>query len=143
MKSRITISTIILLFIISFPAKAGGQDEIQKYYNNVAKEVKAANSPAEKREILNNSFTKMSQALKTVQSLPFISEKDRTGIEVLKVKIQEKQDELAGRNGFVRVPDTQLNSFSDYVVQDSEQAVTITISILALVLIAILILILI
>jgi hypothetical protein len=65
-----------------------------------------------------------------------IPENDRIGIDLFKATLQEKQDELAGSNGYERVPDAQLNAFSNSVVQDMEQAAEmITISVLALVLI--------
>jgi hypothetical protein len=69
-----------------------------------------------------------------------ISKEDHFEIDRLKATLLEKQNELEGKNGYERVPDAQLNAFSNYVVQDMEQAVgTITISVLALVLIIILI----
>jgi len=69
-----------------------------------------------------------------------ISKEDVEGIDRLKATLQEKQYELAGTNGYVRVPDEQLNAFSDYVVQDMEQAdATITISVVAALLIIIII----
>ena len=75
---------------------------------------------------------------------PLISQEDRAGIDRFKATLQEKQDELAGLKGFERVPDAQLNAFSDYVVQDMEQAAdrTITISLVTALLIVILIILL-
>jgi hypothetical protein len=82
----------------------------------------------------------MSKALDMVQSSPLISKDDRVGIDRLKATLQEKQDELAGLNGYERVSDVQLNAFSDFVVQDMEQADrTITISLVAALLIVIII----
>ena len=141
MKIRIAFVTIFMMFILSIPVKAGGKEELQKYFNDAANKVKATENPSEKREILNESFNKMFKALDIVQSLPLISGNDRMDIDHYKAKLIEKQDELAGRNGFTRVPDRQLNAFSDYVVQDTEQAeVVITISLLAIVLIVLLVL---
>lgn len=142
MKVQIAFGTIAMMFLMNLPANAGGKDEFQKYFSDVAGKVKATNNASGKREILNKSFSKMSNALGAVQSLPLISEKDRIGINNLKAKLQEKQDELSGSNGFVRVSDKQLNSFSDYVVQDTEQAEMITISLVALLLIVLIIVIL-
>jgi len=136
MRIRIAIGTIAIMFIMILPANAGGKSELQKYFSDAATKVKATDDASGKREILNKSFLNMSKALGTVQSLPFISGNDRIGIDNFKAKLQEKQDELAGSNGFVRVSDGQLNAFSDYVVQDQEQAFEmITISLVALLLI--------
>ena len=92
----------------------------------------------QKREILNKSLQTMSKALDRVESSGLISQDDRAGIDRFKATLQEKQDELTGSNGYERVADAQLNAFSDYVVQDMEQAEqTITISLVAALLIVI------
>jgi hypothetical protein len=141
MKSRIALAIIFMMFILSIPINAGGKEELQKYFNDVANKVKSTENPSEKREILNESFNKMVKTLNIVQGFPLISENDRMSIDRYKSKLIEKQDELAGRNGFTRVSDRQINAFSDYVVQDTEQAeVVITISLLAVVLIVLLVL---
>ena len=65
-----------------------------------------------------------------------ISKDDRAGLDHFKSALQEKQDELAGSNGYVRVSDERLNDFSSYAVQDMEQAdQVITISVVTLLLI--------
>jgi hypothetical protein len=74
-----------------------------------------------------------------VQSSGLMSKDDLVGIDRFKTTLQEKQDELEGSNGFERVSDEQLNDFSDYVVQDMEQAdAVVTVSVITLLLIAIL-----
>ncbi len=139
MKARIALGTIIMMFLLAIPVNAGGKGELQEYFSNTAKKVKASENASEKRKILNESFQNMSTALDKVQSLGMISKKDRIGIDHFKTALQDKQDELAGRNGYERVSDTQLNAFSDYVVQDMEQASgVVTISIVTLILLAIL-----
>ena len=102
--------------------------------------MKATENVDEKREILNESFNSMSEILDKVLSSGLISESDRAGIEQYKATLQEKQNELEGSNGYDRVPDTQLNNFANYVVQDMEQAdSTITISVIAAILIILLV----
>lgn len=141
MKTRIALGFIVMMFVLSLSAYAGGEGELQKYFNDAANKVKATDNPSEKRTILNESFQTMSKALDKVESSGLISKDDRIGIDRFKATLQEKQDELAGINGYVGVPDEQLNAFSDYVVQDAEQAdVVITISLVTLLLIIILIL---
>jgi hypothetical protein len=98
--------------------------------------VKATTEPGQKREILSNSLQTMSMALDKVQSMPLVPKNDRAGINQLKTALQEKQDELAGNKGYERISDAQLNDFSDYVVQDMEQAPkTVTISVVTALLI--------
>ena len=82
----------------------------------------------------------MTRAIDTARSAPLTSEQDAANLDRVKATLQEKSDELAGINGFDRVPDDQLNAFSTYVVQDMEQAdKTITISLVVALLIVIII----
>ena len=140
MKARIAFGFIVMMFVLALPAGAEGKDGLQKYFNDASTRVKATNDPSEKRAILNESFQTMAKALNIVQNSPLISKDDRVGLERFRAALQEKQDELAGNNGYVRVSDGQLNNFSNYVVQDMEQAdQVITISVVTLLLIIILI----
>jgi hypothetical protein len=144
MKARTVFGVPFMMLVLVQAGIAGGKDDIQKYFNDTACKVKATAVPAQKREILNKSLQTMSKALDRVESSALISQDDRTGISRIKTTLQEKQDELTGGNGYERVSDAQLNAFSDYVVQDMEQAYqTISISLVsALLIIIILILIL-
>jgi hypothetical protein len=140
MTARIAFGSIVMIFILALPANAGDKGQLQKYFSDAAHKVKATENASEKRKILNESFQSMSKALDMVQRSALISKDDRVGIDRFKATVQEKQDELAGSNGYVRVSDEQLNAFSDYVVQDMEQAdVIITISVVTLLLILILV----
>ena len=139
MKALIAFGFIIMMFVLAIPVNAGGKDKLQKYFNDTAFKVKATENASKKREILNESFQSMSNALSKVQNSGLISKDDRIGIERFKAALQEKQNELTGINGYERVSDEQLNNFSNYVVQDMEQAdQMITISLVALLLIILL-----
>jgi hypothetical protein len=123
---------------MAFAGIAHGQDKLQNYFSDVAGKVKAAAEPSQKRAILDDSFTRMSKALDVAQDNPLISKADKAGIDQLRTIVKDKHDELAGLNGFDRVPDLQLNAFADYVVQDMEQAdKTVSISLVTLLLIII------
>lgn len=138
--ARIVLGSAVMMFLLALPLHAGGKGVLQKYFSDAAHKVKAVDNPAEKRNILNESFRTMSNALDMAQRSPSVSKDDVVGIDLLKATLREKQDELAGRNGFARVSDEKLNAFSDYVVQDMEQAdQIITISLVTLLLIVILI----
>lgn len=140
MLTRTALRVIIMMCVLVYAGVAVGQDNVQKYFNDTACKVKATADPSQKRDILNNEFQTMSKALDMVRSSPLVSSTDRAGIDRVKASLQEKQDELAGTNGYARVSDDQLNAFSDYVVQDMEQAdKTITISVVAALLIVIII----
>jgi hypothetical protein len=131
-----------MMALLALPALAGPRGELQKYFSDTAGRVKATDDPSEKRAILKGTFQRMTAALDMVQGSAALSQQDRLGIERLRTALQEKQDELAGVNGFARVPDQRLNAFSEYVVQDMEQAELITISLLTLVLIVIILILL-
>jgi len=138
MLGKTAIRLAVMIFVMSLAGIAQGQDKLQNYFSDAAGKVKVTTDPTQKREILNKSFEKMSKALNTVQGSPLISKDDKAGIAHFKVVLKEKQDELAGLNGYDRVSDAQLNDFADYVVQDMEQATeTVTISLVALLLIII------
>jgi hypothetical protein len=140
MTTRIVLGSFVMMLLLALPAHAGGKGDLQQYFSDAANKVKATVNASEKRTILNESFQTMSKAFNMVQSSTSISKDDNVGIDLFIAALQEKQDELAGTNGFVRVPDEQLNAFSNYVVQDMEQADQIvTISLISLLLIIILI----
>jgi len=140
MSKRTVWGILVTLLVATFTGNAGGKGDIQKFFNDAATRVKATSDLAEKRNILNGTFEKMSKALDIAQNSSIVTEQEKIGINRFRSALSEKQDELAGRNGFDRVPDEKLNDFSDYVVQDTEQAAEyITISVVTLLLIIILI----
>src|SRR4030065_2567814 len=106
MKALIAFGSIFMMFVLAIPVNADGKDELKQYFNKAANKVKATENADEKREILNESFQSMSKILDKVQSSELISKEDHDGINRLKAIIQNKQDELAGINGYERVPDT-------------------------------------
>jgi len=138
MKTRTVLGVAVMMFALVQAGNAGSKDNIQKYFNDTSCKVKATADPVEKREILSTSLQNMSQALVKVESTGLISQNDRVGVDRLKTALQSQQDELLGTNGYERVADGQLNAFSDYVVQEMEQADQyVTISVVSLLLIVI------
>jgi len=140
MLKRTALLVVVMMCVLASAGLAAGQDNVQKYFNDAAREVKAAADPSQKREILDNKIEDMSKALGTVRNSRLVSQADREGLDRLGASLQEKRDELAGTNGYTRVADDQLNAFSDYVVQDMEQAdSTVTIGVVTALLIIIII----
>lgn len=138
--SRLIVMAFVMMFALVHVGNALGQDNLQKYFNDTACKVKATADPSQKRAILNEGLQNMSEALNRVESSRLISKDDRVGIDRFRVTLEERQNELVGSNGYDRVPDGQLNAFSDFVVQDMEQAEqTITISVVVLLLIIIIV----
>ncbi len=139
MLGRTSVRLLVLMCLLSFAGIAQGQDKLQNYVSDAASNVKATSDASQKREILDRSLTKLSKALDIAQRSPLVSKQDKVGIDKFKAVLMEKQDELAGVNGYEAVPDAQLNAFADYVVQDMEQAQNISISLVAALLIVIII----
>lgn len=147
MKKIISIS-LAVLFVIGLQVSAIAQNsdataKFKKYINNVVQKVEKAESPDQKRKILNESFDNMVSAFDKVASMQGVSQTDKKAISKLKTDIIEKKNELNGLNGFAGVKDNRLNNFANYVQQDMEQAdETITISVTVLLLIIIILLLL-
>jgi len=139
---KITGVLLLLCFLIP-AAQAQATDDIKSYFNETATKVKAEADPEQKREILAGSLERMTTALARVEKSRLISDEDRASLDAFGKTLQEKQDELAGINGFNPVPNSQLNSFADYVVQSMEQAdKTITVSVVTALLILIIVILL-
>lgn len=117
-----------------------GNDELKNYFNDASARVKASHDPAEKRAILETAFTDMNRALDEVGRSPLVPESDKKALRLYRESLQDRQNELAGTAGYARVADDQLNAFSEYTVQEMEQAdQVLTISITTLLLIIILV----
>lgn len=113
--------------LIALPALAQNsatkaENKLKDYFSSVALQVKKERNPAEKREILNRSFTKVLKAADKIEGMPAFSASDLQVVAELRSRTQEKFDELNGLNNYQRVSDAQLDHFADYVVQDTEQA---------------------
>lgn len=140
MLTRRLLALIVMVGTLGYAGVAMGQEKVHSYLNDAALKVKATASADEKREILSTSLSNMIVTIERVQSAPLTSAEDDANLDRVKVTLQEKSDELAGLNGFDRVPDDQLNAFSTYIVQDMEQAEkTITVSLVVALLIIIII----
>lgn len=143
-----TLNTLIFCGVLVLATSSigyGNSDDATKkfksYINKTVQKVESAETPGQKRAILNESFDTMLEAFERVESMDRIPAADKEGVAGLRRDIQEKSNELNGRDGYRRVSDSQLNKFANYVQQDLEQAdKTITISITTLLLIIIIIL---
>lgn len=141
MTIRRMCGSILFISVLILSAQAAEKATIQKYFHGTSTKVKSAQSAAEKRSILNESFQSMTRALEMVTKMETVSNNDRTAIDRMTSRIREKQSELAGTDGYTRVHDNQLDRFSEYVVQDMEQAdLVISVSLVTLLLILIVIL---
>ena len=140
MLTRLAMLVICATIVFAGAGAAHAQDAVHKYLNDTSVLVKSTPDPIQKRAVLERRLDGLIGGLGSASGFPLISEQDSANLERVQGVLQDKSDELAGRNGFERVPDDQLNAFTDYVVQDMEQArETITISVVVLLLIIIII----
>jgi hypothetical protein len=140
MTTRIALGSLVILLVFAIPAHAGGKSDLQKYLSDASRTVLATENASDKRIVLDQSLQTVSKALEIAQHFSVLSKDDGIAIARFMATIKDRQDELAGNNGFQKVADDQLNAFSYYVVQDVEQAdQVITISVVTLLLIIILI----
>lgn len=142
-------SLLSLLFCLLFASQyalAGNgpldpETQFKKYVNDMVMQVEATDDPAQKRAIMNTSLERMTEAFRRVEQLERLSLEERQAVASLRASVEEKLDELNGRNGFTPVPDSNLNHFANYVQQDIEQAERkVTLSLTALLLIIIIVL---
>lgn len=142
------ILAILLILVTAFPLSASNnsvtvQNKFKQFFSNTAIKVKEAQSPQEKREILNNSFERMENTLSKIAALKDVSQSDKEAVNSIITRLKDKQDELNGINGYQRVADNQLDKYAEYVQQDAEQAEQwVTISVTTLLLVAILLILL-
>jgi len=140
LKLKIILTVLLSLFLFQTSKADDLKKELQKYMNEIITEVREAETPEEKREILNDLFENLQKSFAKVKNSPLVPEEDHKGIDILNSKINDRQNELNGINGFERVPDNQLNEFAYFSLQDIEQADTLlTISLTTLLLIIILV----
>jgi hypothetical protein len=140
MLTRIAMLVICATIVFAGVGAAHAQDVVHKYLNDTSVLVKTTTDPAHKRAVLERRLDGLIGGLGSVAGSPLVSERDAASLERVHGVLQDKSDELAGRNGFERVPDDQLDAFTDYIVQDMEQArETITMSLVVFLLIIIIV----
>ena len=140
-----SVLTLALVgFISPLSAQSAGDAEtmFKKHINKMVESVEKAESPENKREILNDSFNDLIGAIEKVETMSAVPETEKQGLATFKADIQDKQSELNGENGFAAVPNNNLNNFANFVQQDLEQADTVAIGVTTLLLIIIILLLL-
>lgn len=145
-KSSVFLFALLLSAQTVAASGVGDRDDalsmFKSYVNAMVQKVEKAKDPAEKRAIINRSFDKLTTAFEQAQNFGLVSEKDKKAIHLFKTDIQQKKNELNGKEGYRRVANNNLNNFANYVQQDLEQADTVNITISATLLVLIIILLL-
>jgi hypothetical protein len=85
-------------------------------------EVKQANEPRVKREIIGHYLSGMELGLKKMVSNTELTATDREVVAQIRLRFHENLSVFNGKDGTHKVPDSELNAFADYIQQQSEQA---------------------
>lgn len=117
----------LAVFAATAPIKASaGSDILEERYkaalNDMVRQVRNAQDPEAKRDVLQHFIKHMSQGLQKAENLESISEQDRQTIHSVLGKFYAYDSELNGQAGFDRVPDPDLDQFAGYIQQGMEQA---------------------
>jgi hypothetical protein len=143
---RLITTSILLLFAVQSLAVAQSTnitETFKKHFNETVQQVQQTENADEKRTILNESFTKMIDALDRIESRANLSEDEIAQLQSFKNGIEEKQNELNGLDGFDEIMDEDLDDFSNFSQDFMEQAnrtVTIGVSTALLILIILILL---
>lgn len=126
MKKLFALFTFALL-AATVPAKAApGAALVEEQYkaalSRLSQDVRQAQSPTEKREILHHFINGMQDGLQKAENLGSIQESDLQTLQSVAVKFDAYKAELDGKNGYDRVADADLDAFAGYVQQGMEQA---------------------
>ena len=97
------------------------QARVKVALNEMVQDVKAAESPAEKREVLNRFVGKIEKRAELAAKIPFLSEENHAALNMLQGKFGGYRAELQGLAGN-GVADKDLDAFASFVQQDLEQA---------------------
>jgi hypothetical protein len=119
----IVIAALVLAQpLIAHVSSENIEDQLKNYMNEITQKVKGTEDPVQKRALLNETLLDILKAVNTVKALHTTTEREQKLLGMFEKSVQDKYDELNGLNGFERVADEDLDSFTEYVLQDLEQA---------------------
>jgi hypothetical protein len=112
---------------IALPAHASQdqgllQARVKVALNEMVRDVKAAESPAAKREVMDRFLGKIENRADKIAKIPFLSAENRSALELLQGKFSGYEATLKGDPGLGGVADKDLDSYALFVQQDLEQA---------------------
>jgi hypothetical protein len=90
--------------------------------NEMVQNVHAAETPVEKRAVLDQFLTKVSRGTSVLAAVPFLSEETHAAIKVLSNRFDRYSELLHGHSDANVVADGDLNAFASYMQNDIEQA---------------------
>ena len=97
------------------------QARVKVALNEMVQDVKDAESPAEKREVLNRFVGKIEHRADLAGKIPFLSVENHAALNMLQGKFEGYKNELQATSGN-GIADKDLDAFASFVQQDLEQA---------------------
>ena len=126
MKKFFALITFALLAATAPVKAAPGSALLEEQYkaalSRLTQDVRQAQSPTEKREILQHFVNGMQDGLQKAENLASVQESDREALRSVAGKFHAYKAELDGMNGYDRVADADLDAFAGYVQQGMEMA---------------------
>ncbi|HEX9007125.1 MAG TPA: hypothetical protein VF889_07515 [Bacteroidota bacterium] len=110
------------MLLLAVPLFAQNGEVLRQRFSELVLSAKDEPTPQAKRERIENVLQRMSEAVAVAEQSPAATNHDKASLEAFRHAVNEKQDQLQGRNGYTRVQDKDLNAFAEYTVQDFEQA---------------------
>ena len=112
---------------IALPAHAGAdqamlQSRVKVALNEMVQDVKAAESPAAKREVMDKFLGKIEGRTEMIGKVPFLPAENRAALKLLQNKFEGYETTLKGVPGAGGIADKDLNAFAGFMQQDLEQA---------------------
>lgn len=101
------------------------EQRVKSSLNTMVQDVRAAEAPAEKREILSQFLVKVSRSASMLESVPFLSDDNHAAIEVLQERFDRYSASLHGSTDGSSadvVADGDLDAFASFMQNDLEQA---------------------
>lgn len=125
--AQIMLVTLVAVSGASAQSNAGILEQrLKSELNTTVQEVREAQTPSEKREILGRFIDKVERGSAKIQKLPFLTQENRAALSLLQEKFGEYAAELHGVPGPESsqpgVTNGELDAFASYVQQDLEQA---------------------
>ena len=116
------IFVLVCSIMLAVPLFAQNSEALRQKFSDLVLSAKTEQTPEAKREKLDGALHRMSDALEAATQSPLATSREKASLGAFQKAVNEKRDELQGRNGYTRVADQDLNAFAEYTVQDFEQA---------------------
>jgi hypothetical protein len=127
---RLSLSILLGIFLLALPLQAEttersetfAQARLKSALNTMVRDVRAAESPAAKRAVLDGFLSSADRAATLLQLTPFLPAAQREAAVSVQARFNGYANDLHGNGGRPTVQDADLNAFASYMQQDIEQA---------------------